>query len=67
MRIEIINGHRVEFADEGKWLYKDLSETERVFIDYVYLGDGVEPWHECTNEEKESWESLNPPPEPENA
>lgn len=63
MRIEIINGHRVEFADEGNWLYKDLSETERVFTDYVYLGDGAEPWAECTTAEKEAWEREHPQPE----
>lgn len=65
MRIEIINGQRVEFADEGKWLYQDRGENERYFTDMVYLGKDAEPWTECTNEEKEEWEREHPQPEPE--
>lgn len=64
MKIEIINGQRVESADEGKWLYKDEQE-ERLFRDVVYLGKDTEPWPECTDEEKQQWEEEHPQPSPE--
>lgn len=66
MRIEIINGQRVEYADDGKWLYQDDDHGNRYFTDVVYLGIDTEPWVECTNEEKEAWEEEHKPePEPE--
>ena len=46
MRIEIIDGNRVEFADNGNLLYQDISEDERFFTEYVYLGKDAEPWPE---------------------
>ena len=55
MRIEIINGQRVEYADEGNWLYNELSETERYFTDSVYLGKDAEPWKEVTDAEYVTW------------
>ena len=67
MRIEIDKyGNRNEYADEGKWLYKDQGEDNRYFTKVVYLGKEEEPWPECTDEEKHEWEDEHrPEPEPE--
>lgn len=64
MRIEIINGQRVEYADEGKWLHDGAPDYTRYFTDIVYLGKDVEPWDECTDSEKISWEGSHPVPDP---
>ena len=64
MRVEIINGQRVEYADDNKWLYKD-SDEERHFAKCVYLGKEAPIWAECTNDEKISWEQDHSVPEPE--
>ena len=64
MRIEIINGQRVEFADEGKLLHDGAKDYTRYFTDAVYLGKDAEPWAECTTAEKEEWEREHPQPEP---
>ena len=65
MRIEIINGVRVEYPDSGKWLHDGAPDWQRIFKDdYVMLGKEAEPWAECTNEEKEEWEREHPQPEP---
>lgn len=69
MRIEIINGQRVEYPNWENWLHNGAKDYTRVFSKEVYLGKGAEPWSECTNEEKEAWEAEHPqpePPEPEN-
>ena len=67
MRIEIINGVRVEYPDSGKWLHDGATDWQRIFKDdYVMLGKDAEPWAECTNEEKEEWEREHPQPEPGN-
>ena len=47
------------------WLHNNAQDDTRIFSKLVYLGKDAEPWAECTNEEKEAWEALNPPPEPE--
>lgn len=68
MKIEIVNGQRVEYADDGKWLHDDAPDWERVFSKLVYLGKDAKPWAECTTAEKEAWEAEHPqsePPEPE--
>lgn len=64
MRIEIINGQRVEYADEGFWLHNGAPDWERIFTDCVYLGKDAKPWAECTTAEKEAWEAEHPQPEP---
>ena len=46
------------------WLYRDLSENNRVFSKVVYLGKNDTEWDECTNEEKEAWEAAHPIEEP---
>lgn len=49
----------------NEWLYKDISENERWFSDEICRPVGSEPWMECTNAEKEQWESEHQPEEPE--
>lgn len=46
------------FPEEGKWLYKD-DDDERIFSKHVFLGKEADlnEWQECTNAEKEQWES----------
>jgi len=48
------------------WLYKDISENERWFSDEICRPKDSEPWLECTNSEKEQWESEHQPKEEEN-
>lgn len=70
MKIEIINGQRVETPDEGLWLHNGAPDWQRIFSKLVYLGKDAELWAECTTAEKEQWEAEHPqpePPEPENA
>jgi len=64
MKIEIINGQRVETPDEGLWLHDGAQDWQRVFSKLVYLGKDTEPWAECTTAEKEAWEAEHPQPEP---
>jgi hypothetical protein len=47
-----------------EWLYKDISEEERWFSDEICRPIGSEPWLECTQAEREKWESEHKP-EPE--
>lgn len=60
------NGLTDQYADEGKWLYKDQGE-DRLFRKVVYLGRGAKPWEECTEEDMqkwyEQWEREHPTPE----
>ena len=42
------------------WLYRDLSEENRVFSKKVYLGKNDTEWDECTDKEKEAWEAAHP-------
>ena len=65
MRIEIINGQRVEFADEGKWLHNNKLDWSRYFTTMVGLSCSDEPWPECTQAEREEWERNHPAPESE--
>ena len=64
MKIEIINGQRVETPDEGLWLHDGTPDYTRVFSKLVYLGKDAKPWAECTTAEKEAWEAEHPQPEP---
>jgi hypothetical protein len=48
-------------TNENNWLYKDYSEDERVFVKAVRLPINAELWSECTQEEKEIWESEHQP------
>ena len=65
MRIEVINGQRVEFADEGNWLYNDTEDGDRYFTNMVYLGKDANPWDECTDAQMREWKEQHPKPEPE--
>ena len=53
-----------EPKNPNNWLYRDLSENNRVFSKVVYLGKNDTEWDECTNEEKEAWEAAHPIEEP---
>lgn len=65
MRIEIINGIRVEYPDEGMWLHDNAPDYTRNFKnDFVMLGKDAEPWAECTDSEREEFERTHPQPEP---
>lgn len=56
---------RIQRPTEGyDWLYQDRGENDRYFTTIVYLGKHEQEWPECTNEEKEAWESEHKP-EPE--
>ena len=46
------------------WLFRDLSEDNRIFSKVVYLGKNDTEWDECTNKEKEAWEAAHPIEEP---
>ena len=47
------------------WLFRDLSEDNRLFKKKVYLGKNDTEWDECTDEDKQAWEAEHPVPEPE--
>lgn len=53
-----------EPKNPDNWLYRDISENDRIFTKIVYLGINDTPWLECTNDEKEQWEEDHPQPEP---
>ena len=56
---------RIQRPTEGyDWLYQDRGENDRYFTDVVYLGKHENPWHECTQAEREEWEREHPQPEP---
>ena len=51
---------------KGNWLYEDRGENDRYFTTIVALAEGAQPWPECTDSEKISWEEEHhPQPEPE--
>lgn len=54
-----------EPKNSNNWLFRDLAEDNRVFSKVVYLGKNDTEWDECTNEEKQAWETEHPVPEPE--
>ena len=39
------------------WLYEDWGNNIRIFSKEVALGCRATRWLECTNEEKEQWET----------
>lgn len=41
----------------NEWLYED-NQDGRFFCKEVYLGKHAEPWHECTDSQKEEYELL---------
>lgn len=47
------------------WLYRDFSENDRVFTKVVYLGINDTEWPECSEAEKQDYESKHPESEPE--
>ena len=49
-----------EPKEQDNWLYRDLTESERVFTKVVYLGINDTEWAECTDAEKAQWESEHP-------
>ena len=51
MKIEIINGIRVQFSDDDKWLHDNGNGVLRIFAKKVYLGKNAAEWAECTEEE----------------
>lgn len=52
-------------SNPDNWLYRYMSEDDRIFTKLVYLGKNDIPWPECTDAEKEQWEHEHPHPEPE--
>ena len=54
-----------EPSNPNNWLYRDFTENDRCFSKLVYLGINDTEWPECTDEEKQIWESEHPQPEPE--
>lgn len=54
-----------EPSTPDNWLYRDLSENDRVFAKVVYLGINDTEWPECTDQDKRKWEEDHPQPEPE--
>ena len=46
------------------WLFRDLSEDNRLFKKKVYLGKNDTEWEECTDEDKKAWEAAHPIEEP---
>ena len=47
------------------WLYRDLDNNDRDFTKYIYLGVNDTFWDECTDAEKQEYESKQPEPVPE--
>jgi hypothetical protein len=52
---------------ETNWLYKEISENERIFSRLISRSEDSIPWIECTNKEKLAWEEAHKPEEPEEA
>lgn len=52
-------------SNPDNWLHDGALDWQRVFSKLVYLGKDAEPWAECTDSEKISWEESHPAPEPE--
>ena len=52
-------------SNPDNWLYRDMSEDDRIFAKLVYLGINDTEWPECTDKEKKDWEKEHPQPEPE--
>lgn len=66
MRIEIEDGIRTEYPDEGKYLHDEAPDWTRQFInDFVILGKESEPWAECSEAEMLQWKADHPDPQPE--
>lgn len=56
----------IKVKSPNNWLYKDYSEEERVFVKGITtLKNDVKNWKECTQSEKEIWESEHKPEETE--
>ena len=51
-------------SNPDNWLYRDMSEDDRIFAKLVYLGINDTEWPECTDTEKQDWEKEHPQPEP---
>ena len=54
-----------EPSNPDNWLYRDMSEDDRIFTKLVYLGKNDTEWPECTDADKRKWEEDHPEPEPE--
>lgn len=50
---------RKQIATEGHWLYQDQPQDVRVFAKEIYLGTIATEWSECTDAEKETWETAH--------
>ena len=53
--MEELRIQRPELSDN--WLYEDWENNIRIFSKEVALGCRATRWSECTNEEKEQWET----------
>ncbi len=53
-----------EPINPDNWLYQDWDANTRIFTKYAYLGKNDTEWPECTDAEKQYWESKHPEPEP---
>lgn len=49
---------------ETNWLYKEISENERIFSRLISRSEDSTPWIECTNKEKLAWEEAHKPEDP---
>ena len=51
----------------NEWLYQDQGENFRYFTKKVLLGEGAEPWHDCTEADRlayeAEWNAQHPEPE----
>lgn len=54
---------KIQTAHDNNWLWQDQLEDEfstkenRYFTKEIYLPDNAKEWPECTDEEKQLWES----------
>lgn len=53
-----------EPKNPDNWLYRDFSKKERMFTKLAYLGINDTEWPECTDAEKQEYESKHPEPGP---
>lgn len=45
----------------NEWLYEVVEENgeeKREFKPFVYLGKNAEPWPECTEQERQDWQTA---------
>lgn len=53
-----------EPKNPDNWLFQDWDENTRIFVKYTYLGINDTEWPECSDTEKQEYDSKHPEPSP---